>query len=91
MPCPYRLKLNKQWFCGARVPLMCQPDICPFGELYYFLVSNDKMTEIVWLMPRREKMRVEEAFEHAKNDANAYIVKAQRLRALGLKRGRRRG
>ncbi|MEM4591759.1 MAG: hypothetical protein QW555_08025 [Nitrososphaerota archaeon] len=75
MPCPYRVKHNGVYFCGKRVPLRCAPDICPYSDLYYELVKNDRNSETVWLMPRQEKMRVDEALAIARSDATLYIIK----------------
>ena len=87
--CMFRLKVGREYYCGKRFPLKCSPQVCPFGELYAFLVKNDFRAKMAWIMPGNHLVSPREAVEALKSGEAEYVVKSISLR-VGGRHGKKR-
>jgi len=74
--CMFRIKHNGAYICGKRYPLECSPSVCPYGQLYNMLVKTDFKSEMVWIMPGKHLVSIDEAIEALRNGEAEYVVKS---------------
>ncbi|MEM0445556.1 MAG: hypothetical protein QXO86_03405 [Nitrososphaerota archaeon] len=88
MPCIYRVKTEGKTICGARAPLSCSRNVCPFGPaLWERLIRHDTQSQLLWIMPEMRIIKASD-LDLEKLEPGAYVVKSMNLSARGRRRCR---
>lgn len=88
MPCIYRVRTEERIVCGARIPLNCSRNVCPFGPaLWERLIRHDTQSQLLWIMPEMKIVKTSD-LDLGKLEHGAYLVKSVTLSTGGRRRCR---